>query len=129
MYKLELLSTKDITETEEHSLDRVEWLKNIIISEGIWRIPLIVEKNSLAIMDGHHRFNVAKKIGLTRVPAILLDYDQDNVMVVAWHEDMYIDKEIMLGNIRKKILFPYKTTRHIVSPSPEELQIPLSFLY
>ena len=129
MYKLELLSTKDITETEEHSLDRVEWLKNIIISEGIWRIPLIVEKHSLAIMDGHHRFNVAKKIGLTRVPAILLDYDQDNVMVGAWHEDMYIDKEIMLGNIRNKILFPYKTTRHIVSPSPEELQIPLSFLY
>jgi len=129
MYKLELLSTKDITETEEHSLDRVEWLKNIIISEGIWRIPLIVEKHSLAIMDGHHRFNVAKKIGLTRVPAILLDYDQDNVMVGAWHEDIYIDKEIMLGNIRNKILFPYKTTRHIVSPSPEELQIPLSFLY
>jgi hypothetical protein len=129
MYKLELLSTKDITETEEHLLDRVEWLKNIIISEGIWRIPLIVEKHSLAIMDGHHRYNVAKKIGLTRVPAILLDYDQDNVMVGAWHEDMYIDKEIMLGNIRKKILFPYKTTRHIVSPSPEELQIPLSFLY
>jgi hypothetical protein len=129
MYKLELIDLKDIIETEEHLHDRVIWLKGKIIEERVWRIPLILERNTLAIMDGHHRFNVAKLIGLSRVPAILLDYEQDYVILTSWRGDVYIDKNVVFDFIYKRKLFPHKTTRHIITPNPEELEIPLSFLY
>ena len=66
-------------------------------------------------MDGHHRFNVAKLIGLSRVPAILLDYEQDHVILTSWREDIYIDKTVIFDHIAERKLFPHKTTRHIIS--------------
>ena len=129
MYKLELIDLKDIIETEEHLHDRVIWLKDKIVEEKIWRIPLILEKKTLAIMDGHHRFNVAKLIGLSKVPAILLSYEQGHVALTSWRDDIYIDKNIIFDFISERKLFPHKTTRHIITPNPEELEIPLSFLY
>ena len=129
MYTLELIKVESIIETEEHIPERVEWLKNVILQEKVWCVPLILEKKSLALMDGHHRLNVAKIIGLKRVPAILLDYYEDNVIVNSWREDIHIDREIVLRYIRDGKVFPHKTTRHFISPTPDEIAIPLSFLY
>jgi uncharacterized protein (DUF1015 family) len=129
MYTLELIKIESIIETEEHIPERVEWLKNVILQEGVWRIPLILERNSLALMDGHHRFNVAKSMGLKRVPAILLDYYSDNVIVNSWRDDVHIDRDVVLQYIKDGKTFPHKTTRHIISPNPDEIEIPLSFLF
>ncbi|EMO6185145.1 TPA: ParB N-terminal domain-containing protein [Proteus mirabilis] len=129
MYKLELINLELIQETEEHIPDRVIWLKEKILEEGTWKVPLLLEENSLAIMDGHHRFNAAKKLGLKRIPAVLLSYSSPYVQVISWRDDFYIDKDIVISYIKNKKLFPLKTTRHVISPTPEEINIPLSFLY
>ncbi|EMH9913876.1 ParB N-terminal domain-containing protein [Proteus mirabilis] len=129
MYKLELINLELIQETEEHIPDRVIWLKEKILEEGTWKVPLLLEENSLAIMDGHHRFNVAKKLGLKRIPAILLSYNSPYVSITSWREDFPVNKEIILDYIKYKKKFPLKTTRHIISPYPEEISIPINFLY
>lgn len=129
MYTLELIDVESIIETEEHDDERVKWLKKAILEEGVWRIPLILEKKTFAVMDGHHRLNVAKCIGLRRVPAILLDYYENNVVVNSWRDGVYIDREVVLNNIKEGKKFPYKTTRHIITPNPDEIEIPLSFLH
>lgn len=129
MYRLELIDINLIQETEEHIPDRVEWLAEKIKEEQIWRVPVLLESKSLAIMDGHHRYNVAKKIGLKRIPAVLLSYDNSNVIVTSWREGITINKDIVLAYIKERHIFPYKTTRHIIKPLPNEIEIPLSFLY
>lgn len=129
MYTLDLVAVDSIVETEEHIPDRVEWLLDKINREKVWRIPIILERNTLAVMDGHHRLNVAKKMGLSRIPAILMDYYSDNIIVTSWRDDVYIDKEVVIEYISKKKKFPHKTTKHIIYPQPEEVEIPVSFLY
>lgn len=129
MYRLELVDIDLIQETEEHIPDRVEWLAERIKKEGIWRVPVFLDSSAYAIMDGHHRFNVARMIGLKRIPAILLSYDSPNVIVTSWRDDLQINKSIIRDYITRGVLFPHKTTKHIIKPSPKEIAIPLSFLY
>ncbi|WIH27829.1 ParB N-terminal domain-containing protein [Photobacterium damselae] len=129
MYRLELINIDLIKETEEHIPERVEWLTERIQQEGIWRVPVLLERSTYAIMDGHHRFNVAKHIGLKRIPAVLLDYDSPNVLVTSWRPDIEINKDIVIDYINKGKIFPHKTTRHIIKPSPQDIEIPLSFLF
>ncbi|WP_051869068.1 ParB N-terminal domain-containing protein [Xenorhabdus bovienii] len=129
MYKLELVDTNTIQVTEEHIPERVYWLEEKIKQEGLWRVPLLLECNTFAIMDGHHRYEVSKRLGLKRVPAILLSYNDDNVQVTSWRNDFIVNKKIVLEYISQKRIFPHKTTKHLITPYPNEISIPISFLY
>ena len=71
MRELRLLDLREICETEEHSADDVCSLAESILNLGFWTIPIAVEYSTFSIMDGHHRFNAAKKMGLKRVPCYL----------------------------------------------------------
>ena len=47
--------------------------------------PLIVDKNTGSLVDGHHRFSVANLMRLNLVPAICVDYLADeNIIVEIW---------------------------------------------
>ncbi|PHM47222.1 ParB N-terminal domain-containing protein [Xenorhabdus miraniensis] len=129
MYRLELINTDVIQVTEEHIQERVNWLEDKIKKEELWRVPLLLECNTFAIMDGHHRYEVAKRLGLKRVPAILLSYNSKNVQVTSWRNEFIINKDIVLEYISQKKMFPHKTTKHLITPYPKEIEIPLSFLY
>ena len=129
MYRLELVNIEKIQVTEEHIPDRVEWLVDKIRTEALWRVPLLLEENSYAIMDGHHRFEVAKRLGLKRVPSVMLNYDSPSVHVTSWRDDFEINKNIVKDYIKNKKIFPHKTTKHIIFPYPDEISIPISFLY
>ncbi len=128
-YKLSLVDVSKIVETEDHIPERVLWLHDKILSEGVWRVPVILDSSSLAIMDGHHRYNVAVKLGVRKVPAIMLSYDDPKVKVESWRDDVVINKEIVQDYLKRKKKFPHKTTKHIFSPQPEEIEIPISLLY
>ncbi len=128
-YRISLVKLSKIIETEEHIPERVLSLHEKILKEGVWRVPVILEKRSYAIMDGHHRYNVALKMGLKRIPAILLSYDDQRVRVESWRDDVIVNKEIIKEYIAHKKKFPYKTTKHIISPQPQELEISLKLLY
>lgn len=129
MYRLELVNIEKIQITEEHIPERVTWLVDKIKHEALWRVPLLLDEASYAIMDGHHRFEAAKLLGLKRIPSIMLNYNSPSVKVMSWRDDFLINKNIVQEYIRDRKIFPHKTTRHIIEPYPEEISIPISFLY
>ena len=45
--------------------------------------PLIVDKNTGSLLDGHHRFSVAKKMLLTSVPATILMPKRQNTWPIS----------------------------------------------
>lgn len=73
--------------------------------------PILVEKNHMVILDGHHRFAAAKILGLSEVPAHLVDYD--SVELLFWKDGAQYTKQEVIERAQKGILFPCKTTRHI----------------
>ena len=56
MYDITLIPVSSISETEEHDPSKVAILAKSIERKGVWTLPVVLEEESLAIMDGHHRW-------------------------------------------------------------------------
>jgi hypothetical protein len=95
---------------EGHGPKRVIWLKSKIEAEGVWTKPLKVEKTKYLIMDGHHRFEVAKTMGLQRIPAEFFGYEE--VDVWSLRPTIKVTPEVIMRNHVEGKIFPYKTAKH-----------------
>lgn len=82
---------------------------------GGYTRPLLVDSKTGAILDGHHRYSVALELGLTKVPAIVLDYLNDESIKVDVWPTAGIDslsKQEVIDMSLSDDLFPPKTSRH-----------------
>jgi len=77
--KVRFVEVASLSIIEGHGPKRVNWLLEKIKKEGIWSEPIKVEKSKMLVMDGHHRFEVAKKLGLRIIPAELFSYENVEV--------------------------------------------------
>ena len=105
-------------EIEKFDEDRVIWLKEKIFSDGVWTQPLKIEHKHHLILDGHHRYAVAKRLDLARVPAVCIDYlKDDTVEPELWPASSLdsITKQDVIDMALSAKLFPPKTTRHRIS--------------
>ena len=127
--ELKLISVSDIIETEEHCHDHALNLAESIRNSGLWMVPITIDSATLAVMDGHHRLNEAKFIGLARVPCLLMSYETGGVSVNSWRDDITCSVESIRSMIKRSRKYPMKTTRHIFNPSIKEIKIPLGLLY
>jgi hypothetical protein len=78
--------------------------------------PLVVDKNTGSLLDGHHRYSVACLLNLSSVPAICVDYLSDETIIVeTWPNSEYdkISKRDVVKMSLSGELFPPKTSRHI----------------
>ena len=125
---LRLIDIEDIVETEEHDPKRVVDLADQIELEGTWTVPIALEETTLAVMDGHHRLNVAKMLCFKRVPCVLTNYDAGGVRLESWRPDVKVSVPIFFEVVARGHRFPYKTTRHIFAPPLNEVQVDLNLL-
>ncbi|MDP2971868.1 MAG: ParB N-terminal domain-containing protein [Deltaproteobacteria bacterium] len=65
---------EELKEHEEIRPDYLEDLKNEILSDGILKMPIAVDRDTYVILDGHHRLHALKRIGCKRIPVVLVDY-------------------------------------------------------
>ena len=97
---------------ENHSDSRVKNMKEKMLKNSLWIRPISVEKNNMLILDGHHRFNVAKKLGFKYIPSELFDYKDQNVSVWSLRKDCIVTKELVIKNAKSGNIYPYKTAKH-----------------
>jgi hypothetical protein len=129
MRELQLISLDRIRETEEHDSVRATQLADAILRLGFWTVPIATEHSTLAIMDGHHRFNAAKFLNLARVPCLLMDYGKSGITLRSWRDEWEATVDDILLMVKEGKKFPKKTTRHLFNPSITEIKIPLDLLY
>ncbi len=48
------------------------------------KYPIVVDRESRIIIDGHHRVEAFKRLGITKIPAVLVDYGSDLVDIKRW---------------------------------------------
>lgn len=58
-------------------------IKKIIESKVIYD-PLIVDENSLVVLDGMHRLEALKRMRIKFVPVCLVDYKNENIFLKRW---------------------------------------------
>lgn len=113
--------------TEEFDEDRVLEVMESILASGVWTRKVALERNHFTIMDGHHRFEVARRIHLKRLPCSLLHYD--DVEVHSRREGIAFTKEEIVSRGLSGLLFPHKTTRHVFHKDDDLVcAIPLAVL-
>ncbi|MGI3777869.1 MAG: ParB N-terminal domain-containing protein [Janthinobacterium lividum] len=113
---------------EEHDEHRALRLARHIRRVGVWTAPLVVERDSLVVMDGHHRLRAAQALGLLVLPAVLLSYEDGEVTLEAWRAGEHWSPAAVLSSGRSGRLLPRKTTRHLFQPAIGAVAIPLAWL-
>jgi hypothetical protein len=66
--------------------------------KGMLYHPIIVDKNSLVILDGTHRFVLLKKLNCKFIPVVLVDYNNKRIQVEKWIRKVYLQNPITIKN-------------------------------
>jgi len=99
---------------EDYLAELTERIKN----DGELFKPILVSKDSLVVLDGHHRFLGCKSLGCKRITAVVVDYFRPNLIVSVWIPLIKEKKEVdILFKVLKKSGFKVETVS-----SEEKLQ-------
>jgi hypothetical protein len=77
--------------------------------------PVLVDSVTGSLLDGHHRLSVAQELGLSKIPAICLDYlSSEDITLELWPNTDFdsITKSMVIQMCESGDLFPPKTTKH-----------------
>ncbi len=109
-------SWTDLKELKPHEhvfLERGTGLCNYIETfDRFFFLPsLIVCKNTLTIIDGHHRWFALEKFGISKVPVTFVDYESDRILP---NKSGNISKKEILEASSTGKLLPPKSSEHLV---------------
>lgn len=108
--QIELVPVVDLLHIEGFSKKRVEWLVQKIKQEKIWTKPIALDNFNNLVLDGQHRMEAAKQLGLRVVPAI--KYVYADIKVWSLRPKYQFDWEIVTQRAIKQDIYPYKTVKH-----------------
>lgn len=112
--EISLIEPRTLRPHEKVSYLRLCWLLIKISIEGVFTKPILVDSESKAILDGHHRWLVARILGLKRVPCQCVDYLHTNaISVESRRVGISVSKKEIVERAITGNLYPHKTTRHI----------------
>jgi|GEM_PF-1433000 len=115
-----LLSPHLLRPTEEFDPARLEALTSEILESGCWPFPILVERSSLIVMDGHHRREFALRHALQRIPCLMLDYR--DVTLESRRPGLYVTPDNVIARGLAGKPFPSKSTRHTLRFATPPLQ-------
>jgi ParB-like chromosome segregation protein Spo0J len=121
-YTCQLVEIARLRPTEMVDAAHVRALAGEMRRDGIQRRPVLVERGSLAILDGHHRFRAAQMLGLSRVSAVLIGYDDPRLTLSSW-TDRAFTREDVHAAAESGVLLPAKSTRHLLDPPLPEMPV------
>lgn len=129
--KIYLLDIKNLKNHEMISIKRLKQVKDDLLAKGYIKNPVVVEKENHIILDGHHRVAALKQLGVNEVPAFLVNYQDKNVRVFLRRKLKLAGpiKQAVIKNSLSNILFPSKTTRHLIKNRPKNINIKISKLF
>ena len=133
-----LVPIRDLKTHEEAEPDRVRRVMRQIKSTRMVKKAIIVDSNSMVVLDGVHRLSALKALGCVRIPAWLVDYSDDDVVVLSKDRKSQIPKDVVIQAAVFGPKLPPKSTRHMVrqkdgtlvhiSKLEGEVSVPLSTL-
>lgn len=105
-------------------------VKKQIQNSGVIRRPVVVDKKTNVILDGHHRVEALRTLGAIRVPVMYINYQDMHVRVYMRRKKLLMKmiKHFVIEMALSHTLFPYKSTRHLVHNRPLMKAVYVSFL-
>lgn len=108
---------------EEIDRKRFIQLLDEIKRDGFIRKAIAIDLNTYTIIDGHHRWNVLKRLECSRIPTILIDYFSPTLKARSWKDGKEIVKSAVIEAGLSGKIFPPKTTKHVIVVDCREVHI------
>ena len=127
----ELVNITNLRPHERTLPYRVEEMYQKLRKNNFFHKPLLVDQTTMTILDGHHRYTASLRLGLTLIPAIVVDYLEDErVKVEAWppKDPDSVSKQDVLAIALSSELLPPKSSKHTIALTIPRLKVPLSEL-
>lgn len=109
---------------EDHLRELLETIRH----DGVLRQPVIVDRASMVILDGHHRVSAIKRLSCPLIPAYLVDYNDPSIVVHPRRADIPVDKESVVRTGLGGIPYPPLTSRHEWPSAPDCCPVALADL-
>ncbi|MBN17724.1 MAG: hypothetical protein VYC11_00245 [Candidatus Thermoplasmatota archaeon] len=129
--EVDLVSIGWLKPHEEVKPKNVDVLHEMTLRWSAYTKPLLVDSQTGTILDGHHRYHVGVRLGLSRLPVIMVDYlDDDGIELDVWPASGYqsLTKREVIDMALSEEVFPPKTSRHRFSDHLPPIAIPLDIL-
>lgn len=112
-----LLTIDSLVSVEHTNIALVRVLTNKIRNDGFFTEPILVDKDTRIILNGHHRTEACKKLGFTKIPCIVVDY-QGEITVTTSRGNKPVTKEYLLSRLSpfKTVNFPQLRKSDIIIP-------------
>ena len=82
---LRILPVSCLKPHEETTPEKTERIKRIIRSSRVAKNPVLVDRESLVVLDGMHRVAAFKELGYKNILCQLVDYESQKLLVGLWH--------------------------------------------
>ena len=129
--KVDLVSLEVLRPHEETIPKKVDELEKMTHRWRAYVLPLVVDKKTGVILDGHHRHQVALRLDLKCLPCVQVDYiEDDTIELDVWPNcgRDYVSKEEVIKAGLDGELFTPKTSRHRLSDHLPPISVPLTRL-
>ena len=129
--EVELVPLEVLRPHEQIIQKKVAQLERVTDRWNAYTKPLLLDRATGTILDGHHRYHVAKRIGLICVPCVLIDYlEDDSIELDVWPNcgrDSISKQDVIEAALSGDLMNP-KTSRHRLSDHLPPIAVPLSRL-
>lgn len=109
-----LVRLDQLREHEQHIPEHLEELLQEILRDGVLKRPILVDERTMIIIDGHHRYNCMKRLGKRYIPAYLIDYMREEIVVEPWDGKPPVTKEDVIRAGLTGMRLPPKSSKHMV---------------
>ncbi|MBU1091313.1 ParB N-terminal domain-containing protein [Patescibacteria group bacterium] len=113
-FQLKIIEISSLLPHEEIDLDHFPKLLEEV-KKNKFVVPVVADKKTLVILDGHHRFTIMKTLGFKVMPAYLVNYNDTNIKVTPRRKEYVVTKKEIIQRGLTGNLYPYKTTKHIIN--------------
>jgi len=107
---IHLIDVNKLKHIEGFSSRKVEKLAEKILGDDRWTRPICVEKNHWLVLDGQHRLEAAKRLGVKYIPSMLFNYCDVKFWSLRDNHDVSI--ELVCDKALSGDIYPYKTVKH-----------------
>lgn len=109
------VSIKDLWPHEETRPEKVRSTRKQLAHEGAVKSPLLADRSTKTILDGHHRCQALRELGLKAAPVYYVNYSEPSIKVRARENcpNSNITKREILDRALRQKLLPPKSTGHL----------------
>ena len=129
--EVELVPLEVLRPHEQIIHKKVDQLERVTHRWNAYTKPLLLDRTTGTILDGHHRYHDAQRIGLLCVPCVLIDYlEDDSIELDVWPNcgrDLISKQDVIDAALSGDLMNP-KTSRHRLSDHLPPIAVPLTRL-